>query len=356
MTVSESRAGAETADQVTAGLRAFLAACLDAPNLRIVSLGRSVEGFSWETYAVDVEWTGDGGPRAAEFIVHRVPRAGLLQPYRAQTVYELRRAVEEIPGVPMPSTLWLDEEGAATGRPLYVVEKVDGEVPTQWTADKFFGDDGEKRAVARHLMEITAALHAAPLSIAPDGLRGLAEQDPVSEIDYWFAIYTSECLEPVPILDWGFAWLYANTHRASGRQAVLHGDLRTGNYMMRDGRIVALLDWEESHVGDPVQDLAHCALRLFRGRARKPSGLVTVPELLSFYEEAAGWEVSRDAFHFWSVFEAVYTAVTQHRAESLFARGATDDVRYAALGYQAHYNHRYVIDYIEAAESGADPR
>jgi aminoglycoside phosphotransferase (APT) family kinase protein len=355
VTVSAHHGEAESEDALTAGLRDLLAARLDAPDLRVASLGRSVEGFSWETYAVGAAWTDAGGPRESDFIVHRVPRAGLLQPYRARTVYELRRAVEAVPGVPIPATLWLDEEGAATGRPLYVVEKADGEVPTQWTADKFFGDDDEKREVARELMRIAAALHDAPLSIAPAGLRGLAEQDPVSEIDYWFSIYTNECLEPVPILDWGFAWLYANTHRVSGRQSVLHGDLRTGNYMMRDGKIVALLDWEESHVGDPVQDLAHFALRLFRGRARKPSGLVTVTELLDLYEEAAGWPVSRDAFHFWSVFEAVYTAVTQHRAESLFARGDTDDVRYAALGYQAHYNHRYVIDYVEAAESGAEP-
>ncbi|MEA2143634.1 MAG: hypothetical protein QOI64_2064 [Solirubrobacteraceae bacterium] len=345
-----------TADPVTEGIRDFLAERLDAPDLRVVSLGRSVEGFSWETYSVGAEWTANGGPSESDFIVHRVPAAGLLQPYRARTVYELRKAVEGVAGVPVPATLWLDEDGGATGRPLYVVDKVDGEVPTQWTADKFFGEDAEKREVARELMRIAAALHDAPLSIAPDGLRGMAEQDPVSEIDHWFAIYKDECLEPVPILDWGFAWLYANTHRISGRQSVLHGDLRTGNYMMRDGKIVALLDWEESHVGDPVQDLAHCALRLFRGRARKPSGLVTVTELLELYEQAAGWRVPHEAFHFWSVFEAVYTAVTQHRAASLFARGATDDVRYAALGYQAHYNHRYVVDYIEAAESGTEPR
>ena len=41
---------------------------------------------------------------------------------------------------------------------------------------------------------------------------------------------------------------------------------------------------------------------------------------------------------------------------SLFAAAATDDVRYAALDYQAHYSQRYVIDAIEAAQGGAPPR
>lgn len=333
----------------------FLAEKLSAADCRIVSFVRSVEGFSWETYSIGVAWSADGREHERLFIVHRVPRAGLLAPYRVRPVYELRKALEAVPGLPTPATLWIDEAGSATGRPLYVVEKLAGSVPTPWTSHSFFANDEARRHTARQLMGIAAALHAAPISIAPAGLRGLAEQDTLSEIDHWHRIYLEECLEPVPVLDWGFAWVYANTDRMSARRCIVHGDLRTGNYMIRDGQIVALLDWEEAHVGDPVQDIAHCAFRLFRGRTRQAAGLVPLPDLLAYYEEAAGWEVSHEAFHFWSVYAAIYAAVTMNRANSLYASGASDDVRYAALGCQTHHTHRDVIDYIAAAERGAPP-
>jgi aminoglycoside phosphotransferase (APT) family kinase protein len=341
--------------ELRAALGNFIGAKLGVTGLEVVAFRRHVEGFSWETYEIVAHWTARGAEQQRAFIVHRAPAAGLLEPYSARPVFELRKAVEAIDGVPVPVSLWLDEKGDATGRPLYVVEHVDGQVPTQWTSDTFFKSDDERRSTARQLMRIGAALHAAPVDIAPDGLRG-SGPDPYEIVRCWHEIYTRDCLEPVPPLDYGFAWLAANRHRISRRRSVLHGDFRTGNYMIRDGQIVALLDFEEGHVGDPVQDLAHCALRLFRGRTRQPSGLVPLAEMLEMYEEASGWKVPHDAFHFWSVFEAVYSAVTQHRAASLFARGRTDDVRYPALGYQAHHVHRYVIDYVEAAESGGSPK
>jgi aminoglycoside phosphotransferase (APT) family kinase protein len=335
-------------------LMAFLASKIELEDASLTTFRRHVEGFSWETYEIGVRGTREGAGFEREYIVHRVPAAGLLEPYRARPVFELRRSLEGVAGVPVPATLWLDDDGEVSGRALYVVEKITGEVPTQWTSDTFFPDDAARRSTARRLMEIAAALHAAPLELAPDGLRGSGRTG-FEIVECWHEIYRRDCLEPVPALDWGFAWLFRNRDRVSGRRAVLHGDLRTGNYIVHAGEIVALLDFEEAHVGDPVQDLAHCALRLFRGRTRQPSGLVPLADLLAMYEEASGHQVPHDSFHFWSVFEAVYTAITQHRAAGLFARGRTDDVRYPALGYQAHHIHRQVLDYIDAAESGLPP-
>lgn len=331
------------------GMVAFVAAQLGVAEPEVVRFRRHVGGFSWETYELALRW--EGGER--ELIVHRAPAAGLLEPYDARPVYELRRALERVDGIPVPATLWLDADGAWTARPLYVVEKVGGDAPSQWTAERFFADDHARRDAARQLMRIAAALHAAPVELAPPGLRG-SGPTPYTMIERWHEIYRSDCL-PVPVLDWGFAWLERNRDAISDRTAIVHGDFRTGNYLVRDGTIVALLDFEEAHVGDPVQDLAHCALRLFRGRARLPSGLVPLHELLALYERESGRAVPADAFHFWSVFQSVYSAVTLHRAAAMFARGRTDDVRYPALGCQAHHVHRHVLDYIDAAERGAPP-
>src|SRR5690606_1157569 len=44
------------------------------------------------------------------------------------------------------------------------------------------------------------------------------------------------------------------------RPSVLHGDFWPGNVLWRDGRIAAVLDWEDAAVGDPLSDLAAARL------------------------------------------------------------------------------------------------
>jgi aminoglycoside phosphotransferase (APT) family kinase protein len=43
---------------------------------------------------------------------------------------------------------------------------------------------------------------------------------------------------------------------------LLHGDLWPGNVLWRDGRIAAILDWEDAAIGDPLRDLAVSRLEL----------------------------------------------------------------------------------------------
>lgn len=40
------------------------------------------------------------------------------------------------------------------------------------------------------------------------------------------------------------------------RPSLLHGDPWPGNILWHAGRIAALIDWEEAHIGDPLEDLA----------------------------------------------------------------------------------------------------
>jgi len=44
--------------------------------------------------------------------------------------------------------------------------------------------------------------------------------------------------------------------------ALLHGDFWPGNILWRDGQIVAVIDWEDATVGDPLEDLANSRLEM----------------------------------------------------------------------------------------------
>ncbi|MGW0479393.1 phosphotransferase enzyme family protein [Nonomuraea sp. NPDC003214] len=76
-------------------------------------------------------------------------------------------------------------------------------------------------------------------------------------------------------------WLAA-FHAAHPVRHPLHGDYYTGNTLVRDGRIVAVYDWDESFVGAPELELAAAALEWGDDLAG-PS-----KEFVAAYHEAGG--------------------------------------------------------------------
>jgi aminoglycoside phosphotransferase (APT) family kinase protein len=51
--------------------------------------------------------------------------------------------------------------------------------------------------------------------------------------------------------------------------ALLHGDLWPGNVLWRDGRLAAIVDWEDAAIGDPLRDLAVARLELLWAYGRE---------------------------------------------------------------------------------------
>ena len=69
--------------------------------------------------------------------------------------------------------------------------------------------------------------------------------------------------EPRPALEYILAWLDERAPPARAL-ALVHGDFRTGNYMVQDGRLTGILDWEFSHWGDPDEDIGWLTARCWR--------------------------------------------------------------------------------------------
>ncbi|HUA71256.1 MAG TPA: phosphotransferase family protein [Solirubrobacteraceae bacterium] len=330
-------------DDVGRGLRAFLARELQAEDLTITGLRRHIEGFSWETWDLTADWSSNGHRQRRRLIARRVPQAGLAPPYDVPGGWELARVLRSAPGIPLPEPLWIDAAGDATGRPLFFMEHVDGDVPAPWNSHKYFRDAAHRATVGRDLVRILAAIHAVPLSSLPAELRGFDDPSPIAEVAHFERVYEQSRDAPEPVLERAFGWLAANAAAVSGRRTLVHGDFRIGNAILRNDDVVAMLDWELAHVGDPVEDLANFAHRLYRGKLGIPSGLLSVDELLAAYAEEAGWEVSPQALKFWLVFNDVRSAVMFHVAARLFADGATRDLRYAAFSRQQPYLLRHVM-------------
>ena len=77
----------------------------------------------------------------------------------------------------------------------------------------------------------------------------------LEQVELFAGGYGRQRLEDFPGIVYMIRWLKKHLPVAS-RISVIHGDFRLGNFMYENDRIVALLDWEQAHVGDPLEEIA----------------------------------------------------------------------------------------------------
>ena len=139
-------------------------------------------------------------------------------------------------------------------------EKVEGEAPLPWVPGGGSAfDDATRATLGEQFVAGLARLHSFQWRGTPaeqlDGARDVA-QAAFSQIDFWERYLRRHARQPYPILEWALLWLGANTPRAP-RISVIHGDYRIGNFLVLNGHISAMLDWELVHLGDPHLSLIH---------------------------------------------------------------------------------------------------
>lgn len=114
---------------------------------------------------------------------------------------------------------------------------------------------------------------------------------------------------PQPMLDYTARWLLDNLPKID-RLALVHNDYRNGNLMLSETEIVAVLDWEVAHLGDPYRDLGWLCTNSWRFGGDKPvGGFGERKDLLAGYVKATGNQVDADDLKFWEVFGSFWWGV-----------------------------------------------
>ena len=116
--------------------------------------------------------------------------------------------------------------------------------------------------------------------------------------------------EAWPALEWGLAWCARNAP-APLPPCLLHRDYRTGNYLVHDGRLAAVLDWEFAAWGDAREDLGWMLARCWRFARpdREAGGIGTADDFLAGYAAAGGRAATREETRYWQVMAHLRWAV-----------------------------------------------
>lgn len=233
-------------------------------------------------------------------------------------------------GVPGPAVVAVlsETDGLGSG---FLMEWIDGETLGGRIArhDSFAA---VRPSLARQCGEILARLHNvdAEANGLVDTLETLTPERAVrNSLEVYRALNT-----PQPMIEYSAAWLLANLP-APQPLALVHGDFRNGNLIVSpDQGVVAVLDWELSHIGDPMRDLGWITTRSWRfGAADLPvGGFGSEDDLIAGYETAGGAKVDRAALRFWQVFGSFWWAVGTLSMAQSWRSGAERSVERPAIG------------------------
>ncbi len=265
-------------------------------------LSRISGGASRETYKFDAEIAGE----TLGYILRRDPPGSLIETDRRLEFLAIQSFTGK--GVAAPRALALEIDGAELERPFFLMHRIDGGATGSPFAADPYGEHGA--AIGEQFFSMMGRIAGEPV----EGLPILeAAQIPAPEdcwkqqLDYWAGVIDEDELHPQPIVRAAIRRLRANPPPPAQKIAVVHGDYRSGNFLQDGaGKIIAILDWEMAHLGDPLEDLGWAADPLWSlpGSATV-SGTVPLEEGIAIWERASGLKVDPKAFAWWRLFASV---------------------------------------------------
>jgi aminoglycoside phosphotransferase (APT) family kinase protein len=137
---------------------------------------------------------------------------------------------------------------------------------------------------------------------------------------------------PQPMIDYAGRWLL--DHLPVGLEmALVHNDFRNGNLMISPNGVVAVLDWEVAHIGDPMRDLGWICTNSWRfGSALPVGGFGAYEDLFAGYQAVAGVEVDPTRVKFWEVFGSFWWAIGCLGMAEHYRNGPDATVERPAIG------------------------
>jgi aminoglycoside phosphotransferase (APT) family kinase protein len=223
--------------------------------------------------------------------------------------------------VPVAPVVGLCTDESVTGAPFYVMDFVDGLVARDAEAAAALSPGARARA-GEQIPDVLARIHAVDPDAVGLGELGRKEGYIARQLKRWYGQWQQSRTRDLPVVDEVHAALAARIPE-QGRAAIVHGDYRLDNCMLRpDGTIAAVLDWELCTLGDPLADVglllvywtesgdAHPALLQ---AATTLDGFPSRAEVIERYARASGRDVSHVeyyvAFGYWKlacILEGVY--------------------------------------------------
>jgi aminoglycoside phosphotransferase (APT) family kinase protein len=191
-----------------------------------------------------------------KFVLRRKPPGKLLP--SAHAVDREFRVISALhaQGFPVAEPVTYCADESVTGTAFYVMGFVEGRV--FWNPEMPGSHPAERAAVYDAMNETMARLHS--FDPATIGLSdfGRGENYVARQVDRWSKQYRASETEKIEAMEQLIEWLPAHIP-PGGPPRLVHGDYRLDNVILHptEPRVLAVLDWELSTLGDALADFTY---------------------------------------------------------------------------------------------------
>jgi aminoglycoside phosphotransferase (APT) family kinase protein len=214
--------------------------------------------------------------RSGEYVLRRKPFGNLLPSAHAvDREYRLIAGLYPV-GFPVARPYGLCTDPDVIGTDFYVMGYADGRNIWQGTMPNYA--PSERTGIYQAMCDTLAALHTVDFEKAGLGGHGKPGNYFERQVGRWTKQYRASETEHMPAMEALIEYL-PRTLPAQTRTSIVHGDFRIDNMIFHptEPRVIALIDWELSTLGDPLADLSYLLMNW-----------VTTPEGQSGVMETAG--------------------------------------------------------------------
>jgi aminoglycoside phosphotransferase (APT) family kinase protein len=197
--------------------------------------------------------------KSGSYVLRRKPFGELLPSAHAiEREYRLLTAVWPLE-FPVPRPIALCTDKSVVGAAFYVMELVHGH--NHWDGQLPELEGAARHSVYMSMTDTLAKLHN--IDVHDAGLEDYGKQGNyfARQVSRWTRQYRDSQTDDIAEMDDLIRWLPETLPPQTGL-SVVHGDYRIDNLVFDDeNKVVAVLDWELSTLGDPIADFSYFALQ-----------------------------------------------------------------------------------------------
>ncbi|MGZ6015783.1 MAG: phosphotransferase family protein [Phenylobacterium sp.] len=273
-----------------------------------------------------------------KYVLRRKPPGKLLPSAHAvDREYKVITALGTT-GFPVAETYGLCVDDGVIGTWFYIMDMVEGRILWDQSLPQYTPE--QRRPIYMDKIKVLADLHNT--DYARIGLEEFGRPGNYMgrQVERWTKQYKASETVHIPEMERLIEWL-PKTLPEQEKTSIVHGDYRLDNMIFHptEPRVIAVLDWELSTLGDPLADFTYLLMNWINGSLsmipdQKAHGVPTLEETVEYYCSLTGrkglhdldWFCAYNAFRLAGILQGIVGRVRDGTANSPHAAQQADRV------------------------------